>query len=157
MAALRISESLFTEREPTPAEQVAAEHAEAGGLMYVSDTEPGIRRRRRGERWVYIDPQGAEITDPEEVASILVKSRDAEGDTMSERFRSLLTRFDRGMDTAEPDAAEETCACTSDGMTPAAVTSRAMHWSVNVTEAGAGTEVAVTEIWLEQYHSPHVS
>lgn len=42
-----------------------------------------------------------EITDPEEVASILVKSRDADGDSMSERFRSMLARFDRGMDGGE--------------------------------------------------------
>lgn len=43
-----------------------------------------------------------EITDSEEVASILVKSRDAAGDSMSERFRTLLSRFDRaGHDPAE--------------------------------------------------------
>lgn len=45
----------------------------------------------------------AEITDPEEVASILIKSRDAEGDSLAERFRSMLHRFDRQM---EPPAAE---------------------------------------------------
>jgi len=45
-----------------------------------------------------------EITDPEEVASILVKSRDADGDSMTERFRTMLTRFDRGMDDGiEPE------------------------------------------------------
>jgi hypothetical protein len=42
-----------------------------------------------------------EITDPEEVASLLVKARDVEGDSMAERFRGLLTRFDRSLD-AEP-------------------------------------------------------
>ena len=42
-----------------------------------------------------------EIRDPEEVASILVKTRDAEGDSMAERFRGLLTRFDRGMDVPD--------------------------------------------------------
>lgn len=40
----------------------------------------------------------AEITDPEEVASILIKSRDAEGDSLAERFRSMLHRFDRQME-----------------------------------------------------------
>lgn len=40
----------------------------------------------------------AEITDPEQVASILVRSRDADGDSLAERFKSLLTRFDRQMD-----------------------------------------------------------
>jgi hypothetical protein len=36
-----------------------------------------------------------EITDPDEIASILVKARDAEGDSMAERFRGILSRFDR--------------------------------------------------------------
>jgi flagellar biogenesis protein FliO len=40
----------------------------------------------------------AEISDPEQVASILIKSRDAEGDSLAERFRSMLQRFDREMD-----------------------------------------------------------
>jgi hypothetical protein len=44
-----------------------------------------------------------QITDPEEVASILVKSRDAEGDSMSERFRSMLGRADRTMAAAETE------------------------------------------------------
>jgi hypothetical protein len=39
-----------------------------------------------------------EITDPEEVASILVKARDADGDSLAERFRGILTRFDRDYD-----------------------------------------------------------
>ncbi len=43
-----------------------------------------------------------EVTDPEEVASILVKARDADGDSMAERFRSLLTRFDGDMSRADP-------------------------------------------------------
>jgi hypothetical protein len=41
----------------------------------------------------------AEITDPEEVAAILVKSRDAAGDSMAERFRTMLGRHERGMET----------------------------------------------------------
>lgn len=45
-----------------------------------------------------------EVTDPDEVASILVKTRDADGDSMAEKFRSMLTRFDRSM----PEPAEET-------------------------------------------------
>jgi flagellar biogenesis protein FliO len=39
-----------------------------------------------------------EITDPEEVASILLRVRDAEGDSASERFRTMLDRFDRTHD-----------------------------------------------------------
>jgi hypothetical protein len=44
-----------------------------------------------------------EITDPEEVASILVKSRDADGDSMAEKFRSILGRFDRTMEPPADD------------------------------------------------------
>lgn len=39
----------------------------------------------------------SEITDPEEVASILVKTRDDDGDSMAERFRSMLGRHDRDL------------------------------------------------------------
>lgn len=49
----------------------------------------------------------AEITDPEQVASILIKARDAEGDSLAERFRSMVSRFDRQMDSAGKDAAWE--------------------------------------------------
>ncbi|MEX2219883.1 MAG: hypothetical protein WD749_14115 [Phycisphaerales bacterium] len=45
----------------------------------------------------------AEITDPDEVASILVKARDIEGDSMAERFRSMLSRYDQGMGDAAGD------------------------------------------------------
>lgn len=45
-----------------------------------------------------------EITDAEEIASILVKARDADGDSMSEKFRSILGRFDRAMETPEDDS-----------------------------------------------------
>jgi hypothetical protein len=38
-----------------------------------------------------------EITDPEEVASLLVKARDAESDSMSERFRAMLGTFERAL------------------------------------------------------------
>lgn len=44
-----------------------------------------------------------EITDPEEVASILVRTRDAESESMSERFRTMLTAFDRSMADAQGD------------------------------------------------------
>ncbi|HEU4531309.1 MAG TPA: hypothetical protein VFR59_08980 [Steroidobacteraceae bacterium] len=70
MRAVRTMEGEFIAREPTPAEAVAAEHAEAGGLIYVSDMEPGIRRRRRGDRFVYVDPQGEELRDLDEIARI---------------------------------------------------------------------------------------
>lgn len=38
----------------------------------------------------------AEISDPEEVASILIKSQDSEGTTNSAKFQALLGRFDSG-------------------------------------------------------------
>jgi hypothetical protein len=44
-----------------------------------------------------------EVTDPEEIASILVKSRDAEGESAAEKFRTLLSKFDKGM---TPDAVD---------------------------------------------------
>ena len=44
-----------------------------------------------------------EVTDPDEIASILLKARDAEGDSLAERFRGLLSRFDRNMDVAAPE------------------------------------------------------
>ncbi len=37
----------------------------------------------------------AEITDPEEVASLLIKTRDEENDSLSTRFTGLLKRFER--------------------------------------------------------------
>jgi flagellar biogenesis protein FliO len=41
-----------------------------------------------------------EVTDPDEVASILVKSRDAEGESLAARFRMLLSRADRDVEDA---------------------------------------------------------
>ena len=40
----------------------ARRHAHASGLLYVSDTEPGIRRRRRGARFHYLGPNGRPVT-----------------------------------------------------------------------------------------------
>src|SRR5437660_1722211 len=44
--------------------------AEAAGLIYVCDTEPGIRRRRRGEGFEYVACDGDIITDEAELARI---------------------------------------------------------------------------------------
>jgi hypothetical protein len=43
-----------------------------------------------------------EITDPEEVAAILTKSQDHEGESATARFRSFLSAFDRTMPTEAP-------------------------------------------------------
>jgi DNA topoisomerase-1 len=40
------------------------------GLRYVSDATPGIRRRRRGDAWVFTGPDGREIADAEEIQRI---------------------------------------------------------------------------------------
>ncbi len=45
-----------------------------------------------------------EVSDPEEVASILVHARDAEGDSMAERFRSLLAKSDERLSPARGEA-----------------------------------------------------
>ena len=37
--------------------------AEAAGLRYVTDATPGIRRRRHGRGFSYIDPMGVVISD----------------------------------------------------------------------------------------------
>ncbi|MGH6922657.1 MAG: DNA topoisomerase IB [Propylenella sp.] len=41
----------------------AACAAETAGLAYVSDTEPGLRRRRRGKGFSYIDAEGKALRD----------------------------------------------------------------------------------------------
>ena len=42
--------------------------AEEAGLRYVTDDGPGIRRRRAGKRFHYVDTDGRRITDPDRVA-----------------------------------------------------------------------------------------
>ena len=44
--------------------------AEEAGLRYVSDTGPGIRRRRTGKSFLYVAPDGNRITDPDRLAWI---------------------------------------------------------------------------------------
>jgi len=39
------------------------ESAQAAGLRYVTDDEPGIRRRKRGKGFTYVDPQGRTVKD----------------------------------------------------------------------------------------------
>jgi len=42
----------------------------------------------------------SELTDPEEVASVLIKTRDEEGESMSKRFESMLRDLERDPDFA---------------------------------------------------------
>lgn len=44
--------------------------AKTAGLRYVKDSSPGIRRRRRGRGFSYIDRDGQPISDPEELERI---------------------------------------------------------------------------------------
>jgi DNA topoisomerase-1 len=48
---------------PTPTDPVQS--ARAAGLRYTSDTRPGVRRRRSGSGFVFIDPSGRRVRDPE--------------------------------------------------------------------------------------------
>jgi DNA topoisomerase-1 len=52
----------------TALESIAAvdpvESARAAGLRYVTDDEPGIRRRRSGKGFTFLDPQGRTVKDP---------------------------------------------------------------------------------------------
>jgi DNA topoisomerase IB len=49
--------------KPAPTEPPEAQAAADAGLRYVSDTEPGLRRRRAGKGFVYLDAKGRRITD----------------------------------------------------------------------------------------------
>jgi DNA topoisomerase-1 len=46
------------------------ESAKAAGLRYVTDDEPGIRRRKSGKGFSFVDPQGKTVKDPKVVERI---------------------------------------------------------------------------------------
>ena len=46
------------------------ESAHEAGLRYVSDTMPGILRKRAGTGFTYVGPDGRRITDKKEIARI---------------------------------------------------------------------------------------
>jgi DNA topoisomerase I len=48
----------------------AERHARATGLIYVSDADPGIRRRRAGRSFTYIGTDGRSIKDPAIIARV---------------------------------------------------------------------------------------
>lgn len=48
----------------TDADPAAIESAAQGGLVYVSDIEPGLRRRRAGRGFVYLGAKGRRVRDP---------------------------------------------------------------------------------------------
>lgn len=47
-----------------------AEAARAAGLLYVSDSTPGIRRRRAGKAFAYLTPDGKPVRQPERLSRI---------------------------------------------------------------------------------------
>ena len=60
-------------RSPRPAPEVVTdpvESAQAAGLRYVSDTMPGIRRKKAGKGFAYVDHAGKTIRDSKELARI---------------------------------------------------------------------------------------
>jgi len=44
--------------------------AETAGLRYVSDEEPGIRRKKSGKGFPYLGPDGEKVADKETLARI---------------------------------------------------------------------------------------
>jgi DNA topoisomerase-1 len=46
------------------------ESAQAAGLRYVSDTQPGIRRKKAGKGFTYVGPDGKTIRNPQELTRI---------------------------------------------------------------------------------------
>ncbi|OHV15397.1 DNA topoisomerase I [Methylorubrum extorquens] len=46
------------------------EAARDAGLRYVDDSKPGLRRKRNGKGFRYIDPKGAPVRDAEEIARL---------------------------------------------------------------------------------------
>jgi DNA topoisomerase-1 len=56
--------------DPPDPKVEAQRHARANGLIYVSDTQPGIRRRRRGTSFTFIDADGKPLKDADTLARI---------------------------------------------------------------------------------------
>ena len=46
------------------------EAAKDAGLRYVTDEKPGITRKKRGKKWVYVCPDGNELKDEKEIERI---------------------------------------------------------------------------------------
>lgn len=55
---------------PDPVPPPLAGDAEKAGLEYVNDEEPGLRRKRRGTGFTYLDGDGKTVRDPYAIARI---------------------------------------------------------------------------------------
>jgi DNA topoisomerase-1 len=53
-----------------PVAQDPVESARAAGLRYTTDTKPGVRRRRHGKSFTYIDPDGRPVRTPADLDRI---------------------------------------------------------------------------------------
>src|ERR1700688_3862441 len=64
------------EKSPQPIENLtgvaaeAAQMADEAGLIYVSDAEPGIRRRRAGKGFSYVTPENRRLASAKELERI---------------------------------------------------------------------------------------
>lgn len=56
--------------KPTPEQPTPEQAAARADLAYVNDAEPGVRRRRAGRGFFYLDPRGSRLAEPEEIARI---------------------------------------------------------------------------------------
>jgi DNA topoisomerase-1 len=67
--AVTIAEPVAREKDALAAARLAdsMESAKAGRLRYVTDNMPGIRRRKRGNGFVYITPDGKILRDADEL------------------------------------------------------------------------------------------
>jgi len=69
--ALSLPETWQPPASVDPAELAdPAESARAAGLRYVSDLSPGIRRKRSGKAFTYVDPDGQTVRDKETLKRI---------------------------------------------------------------------------------------
>jgi DNA topoisomerase-1 len=70
IAAGGTRQSTAGKRMPSPAPAASSATPAPPGLVYVSDTMPGIRRVRRGDQFVYRRPDGRPLRDAAEIARI---------------------------------------------------------------------------------------
>lgn len=70
MSSVQTMSSRQQESEERPAIAEPIESARAAGLRYVSDTTPGIKRKRAGKHFSYIGLDGKPIHDEQELARI---------------------------------------------------------------------------------------
>ncbi|MCW5766684.1 MAG: flagellar biosynthetic protein FliO [Phycisphaeraceae bacterium] len=106
-------------------------------VLLLSHTQPG---RAHGGGFATL----AEIVDPEEVASMLLKADQGEGRAMSDRFREALNQADLGQTQVEPTPAGRRVNAAADG-------DRVELW-----DEGAGVRPAEPPAGAEMFPDPVV-